>query len=177
MPSSGSYLFYFLVYGTFACFHLSFLGLHGPIGLTGPLADTLRRISEQAGKMNADGKMDPALLQELADLKMALNAVNAEMRRPSISHLLQQQPPDEEDPISDDMEVFGSGSSRALDELCSDESDVWPMEWDECWEERWAAIEELMINNKAFKDRVIRILSQSSVKHHQQQQEHLGNEP
>lgn len=114
--------------------------------------------------MNADGKMDPALLQELADLKLALNAVNAEMRRPSVSHLLQQQPPDEEDPSSDDLEVFVGGSNRALDELCSDESDAWPMEWDECWEERWAAIEELMINNKAFKDRVIRILSQSSVK-------------
>jgi hypothetical protein len=38
------------------------------------------------------------------------------------------------------------------------------MEWDECWEERWAAIEEMMISNKAFKDRVMRILSQTSIK-------------
>ena len=128
------------------------------LGLTGPLAETLRRISEQASKLNSDGKLDPALLQELADLKLALNAVNAEMRRPSVGYLLQQQT----DENSEDVEGFGS--CQALDELCSEESDVWPMEWDECWEERWAAIEEMMINNKAFKDRVMRILSQSSVK-------------
>jgi hypothetical protein len=127
-------------------------------GLTGPLAETLRRISEQAGKLNSDGKLDPALLQELADLKLALNAVNAEMRRPSVGFLLQPQNLEN----SEDLEGFGS--CQALDDLCSEESDVWPMEWDECWEERWAAIEEMMINNKAFKDRVMRILSQSSVK-------------
>lgn len=126
-------------------------------GLTGPLADTLRRISEQAGKLNSDGKLDPALLKELADLKFALNAVNAEMRRPSVTHLLQQQP-NVEDP-----DVFGS--STALDDLSSNSSsNAWPMEWDECWEERWAAIEEMMISNKAFKDRVMRILSQTSIK-------------
>lgn len=128
-------------------------------GLTGPLADTLRRISEQAGKLNTDGKLDPALLKELADLKCALTAVNAEMRRPSVSHLLQQ-------PIPEEPDVFGS--STALDELSSSDSnsssEAWPMEWDECWEERWAAIEEMMISNKAFKDRVIRILSQTSIK-------------
>ncbi|XP_059351195.1 TWiK family of potassium channels protein 7-like isoform X2 [Daphnia carinata] len=126
-------------------------------GLTGPLAETLRRISEQAGKMNADGKLDPALLKELADLKFALNAVNAEMKRPSVTNLL-QQPTDEGD-------VFGS--STALDDFSSNgsnSSNAWPMEWDECWEERWAAIEEMMISNKAFKDRVMRILSQTSIK-------------
>lgn len=127
-------------------------------GLTGPLAETLRRISEQAGKMNSDGKLDPALLKELADLKFALNAVNAEMRRPSVSNLLQQ-------PITEEADVFGS--STALDDFSSNgsnSSNAWPMEWDECWEERWAAIEEMMISNKAFKDRVMRILSQTSIK-------------
>ncbi|XP_046449821.1 TWiK family of potassium channels protein 7-like isoform X2 [Daphnia pulex] len=127
-------------------------------GLTGPLAETLRRISEQAGKMNSDGKLDPALLKELADLKFALNAVNAEMRRPSVSNLLQQ-------PITEEPDLFGS--STALDDFSSsgsNSSNAWPMEWDECWEERWAAIEEMMISNKAFKDRVMRILSQTSIK-------------
>lgn len=92
-------------------------------GLTGPLADTLRRISEQAGKLNTDGKLDPALLKELADLKFALNAVNAEMRRPSVSHLLQQEP------IVEDPDAFGS--STALDDLSSNNSNsssnAWPM--------------------------------------------------
>lgn len=128
------------------------------IGLTGPLADTLRRISEQAGKLNSDGKLDPALLKELADLKCALSAVNAEMRRPSIGHLLHH-------PIPEDPEF--SGSSTALDDMSSNDSNSssgWPMEWDECWEERWAAIEEMMISNEAFKDRVMRILSQTSIK-------------
>lgn len=122
------------------------------------MADTLRRISEQAGKLNTDGKLDPALLKELADLKCALSAVNAEMRRPSVSHLLQQ-------PVSEDPDLFGS--CTALDDLSSSDSNssnAWPMEWDECWEERWAAIEEMMISNKAFKDRVMRILSQTSIK-------------
>ena len=118
------------------------------------MADTLRRITEQAGKLNSDGQLDPALLRELADLKFALSAVNAEMRRPSLNLALETQP-DDQYAVSD------------VDELCSvsnSDSDSWPMEWDECWEERWAAIEEMMINNKAFKDKVMRILSQTSIK-------------
>jgi len=124
-------------------------------GLTGPLADTLRRITEQAGKLNPDGTLDPELLRELADLKFALNAVNAEMRRPSLSLILE--------PIADDDDDQYAISD--VDELCSNsgDSDSWPMEWDECWEERWAAIEEMM-SNKAFKDKVMRILSQTSIK-------------
>lgn len=120
------------------------------------MADALRRISEQAGKLDADGKLDPALLKELADLKTALNAVNAEMRRPSVQDLLQA--------------ASGGGSRSSPDANandsevgCSEDSDSWPMEWDECWEERWATIEE-MLSNKAFKDKVMRILSQTSIK-------------
>lgn len=121
------------------------------------MAETLRRISEHAGKLNLDGKLDPALLKELADLKSALSAVNAEMRRPSVSALLQQPA------YKNDASL--SGSNLILDDLCSDNSsETWPMEWDECWEERWAAIEEMMLTNKAFKDRVMRILSQTSIK-------------
>ena len=102
--------------------------------------------------MNPDGKLDPELLKELADLKFALNAVNAEMRRPSVSFILQ--------PMGDDMYPISED-----DEWTSDlaDSESWPMEWDECWEERWAAIEEMM-SNKAFKDKVMRILSQTSIK-------------
>ena len=138
---------------------LNVCGLGGVIlvtgaGLTGPLADTLRRITEQAGKLNSDGQLDPALLRELADLKFALSAVNAEMRRPSLNLMM--------DAAADDQYAVSD-----VDELCSEsnsDSDSWPMEWDECWEERWAAIEEMMINNKAFKDKVMRILSQTSIK-------------
>ena len=121
------------------------------IGLTGPLADALRRISEQASKLDADGKLDPALLKELADLKMALTAVNAEMRRPSVQQLLQSTGGGVVDPFP---------SHFSDDDLSSEESsDTWPMEWDEYWEERWVAIEEP--SHKAFKDKTMRILSQS----------------
>ena len=116
-------------------------------GLTGPLADALRRINDAAGK--SDGTLDPALLKELADLKSALNAVNAEMRRPSVSFLL--RPNEDTYPVTDNEEVS------------IEDSEAWPMEWDECWEERWAAIEE-MLSNQAFKDKVMRILSQTSIK-------------
>ena len=111
----------------------------------------MRRINEQTSKLDSDSKLDPALLKELADLKMALTAVNAEMRRPSVQQLLQSKGGGMVDPFP---------SHFSDDDLSSEElSDTWPMEWDEYWEERWVAIEEP--SHKAFKDKTMRILSQS----------------
>lgn len=100
--------------------------------------------------MGKDGKLDPALLQELAELKLKLNAVDAEMRRPSMARMMERHLPPALVSVDTD--------------LCSEDSDQWPMEWDECWEERWAVVEEMLVNNKAFKDKVMRILSQTSIK-------------